>query len=65
MEEMEKRIINLEIKFTHQDDLINHLNKIVAGQQFTIDSLLKEIKELKLETTNSSSHFQNEKPPHY
>lgn len=65
MQDLEKRIIDLEIKFTHQEDLIDHLNKIVAAQQFTIDSLLKDIKDLKLESNSSSSDVSNEKPLHY
>ena len=65
MEDLEGRIVDLEIKFTHQEDLIDHLNKIVTAQQFTIEKLEKQIKDLKLESTNSGSDLPNEKPPHY
>lgn len=65
MEDLESRIIDLEIKFTHQEDLIDHLNKIVTAQQFTIDGLLKQVKEIKAESVNSNSDIPNEKPPHY
>ena len=60
---LEERIINLEIKFSHQDDFLNELNKIVSKQQTIIERLEKELLELRgemsLEDTGSL------KPPHY
>lgn len=62
---MESRIIDLEIKFTHQEDLLEELNKIVTKQQFTIDKLVKEITDLKLAALNGEGEITNERPPHY
>ncbi len=44
---IEERLTNLEIKFAHQDEFINELNKIVVEQQKTIERLDKEILDLK------------------
>ena len=62
---MEKRIIDLEIKYTHQEDLLEQLNRIVTKQQFTIDALIKEVNELKLASLNGDGEITNERPPHY
>lgn len=66
----EERIINLEIKFSHQDQLLDDLNKIVTAQQLTIERLEKEILDLKrsINTENGISgnrSLADDKPPHY
>lgn len=66
----EERIINLEIKFAHQDDFLNELNKIVISQQKTIERLEKEILDLKAGTqsggsVDSNRTLRDDKPPHY
>lgn len=63
--QQESRIIALEIKFTHQEELLEQLNKIVTKHEFTIDKLCNEIAELKLAATADQSEITNEKPPHY
>ena len=45
---MEKSIAELEIKFSHQDYLLDQLNKIVANQQLAIEKLQQDIRDLKL-----------------
>lgn len=62
---MEPRIIDLEIKFTHQEELLNELNQVVTKQQFVIDKLTKEMLELKINSLHSEGEISNEKPPHY
>ncbi|MDO9139868.1 MAG: SlyX family protein [Methylobacter sp.] len=66
----EERIIELEIKAAYQEDLLQSLNKIVAGQQQQIDRLeatcrmLNErIKSLSVEGVGGES--SEEVPPHY
>jgi len=66
----EERIIELEIKAAYQEDLLQVLNKIVAGQQQQIDRLeatcrmLNErIKSLSVEGAGGESI--EELPPHY
>ncbi|WPU63295.1 SlyX family protein [Peredibacter starrii] len=66
----EKRIIDLEIRFSHLDDFIDQLNKIVTDQQRTIDRLEKEILDLKRSATggsgvDSTRSLKDDKPPHY
>jgi SlyX protein len=70
--ELDSRVIDLEIKITHQEELLNELNLIVASQQDIIDRLIKQIKNM--QSTHSDSSTQNkslfeqlkdEKPPHY
>jgi SlyX protein len=65
----EKRIIDLEIRFSHLDDYIDQLNKIVTAQQKTIDRLEKEVLDLKMNSTggavDSTRTLKDDKPPHY
>ena len=65
IELLERRIIDLEIKFTHQEDLLGELNKIVTKHEFTIDRLIKEVNELKLTSISGQPDAGSEKPPHY
>lgn len=66
---LEKRIIDLEVKFTHQDELVYELNKIVAQQQLIIEQLQKDLREIQL--SNSKNDIQSTRtlkddiPPHY
>lgn len=64
------RIINLEIKFAHQDDFLNQLNSVVTSQQKMIERLEKEILDLKRNMNPSNSvdgnrSLSDDKPPHY
>ncbi len=66
----EERIINLEIKFAHQEDFIYQLNQIVVQQQKTIERLEKEILDLKRNVNveggvSPTRTLQDDKPPHY
>lgn len=66
---LEERIKDLEIKFSHQDDLIDQLNKIVAAQGTVIEKLQNEILELRLSQgdngTQVSRTLADDVPPHY
>jgi SlyX protein len=66
----EDRLIDIEIKITHQEDALQELNKVVYQQQKKIDhleaicdSLINHIKELS--EVVSDRHVAHEKPPHY
>lgn len=66
----DERIINLEIKFAHQDDFINQLNQIVIEQQTRIERLEKAILDLKRDVNSSGGvdgnrSLRDDKPPHY
>lgn len=67
---MEERLINLEVKFSHQDEFIMQLNKIVTEQQERIERLEKEAIELRriieaMDGGNDALSLENSKPPHY
>ncbi len=59
----EARIIELEIKFSHQEEFVQQLNRIVTDQQLRIERLEKELIELRgiVEAVKDL----DSKPPHY
>lgn len=69
--EIERRITDLEIKVTYQEELLDELNKIVAKQQDMIEFLLKENKQGSKPSPDQPTEgslfeqLKNEKPPHY
>ena len=65
----EDRLIDIEIKLSRQEDLVEELNKLVYRQQQKIDqldklceALLRHVRELSDTATERSA--ANEKPPH-
>lgn len=66
---LEKRINDLEIKFSHQDNLVDQLNKIISNQQLLIEKLQKDILELKLSQSENGAQasrtLADDVPPHY
>ncbi len=67
---MEKRLIELEIRFSHQDDFLSQLNEVVTEQQTRIARLEKEILDLKKNIdseagVDSRRTLLDDKPPHY
>ena len=67
---MEKRFIDLEIRFSHQDDFLSQLNDVVTEQQLRIERLEKAILDLKKDVqiengVDSRRSLLDEKPPHY
>ena len=66
---LEDRITDLEIKFSHQDHLVDELNKIITNQQMSIDKLIKEIENLKISIEGSGGNanrtLEDDIPPHY
>ena len=65
---LEEKVKNLEVKFSHQDFLLDQLNKIVANHQSAIEKLQQEILELKLTQGEGSSQtrsLEDDVPPHY
>jgi len=67
----EERFMDIELKLTHQEDLVDTLNKIVYEQQKKIAELEKLLLALvrQFKDTASSMSTQagtdNERPPHY
>jgi len=67
---MEEKIIDLEIRLTHQEDHIQELDKIIYQQQQAIDLLQEQIKHLQGKLKNVSennilSPSEEVPPPHY
>ena len=67
---MEKRLIELEIRFSHQDEFLCQLNEVVTEQQKRIERLEKQILDLKKSShsedgVDSRRTLLDDKPPHY
>ncbi len=64
----EDRIINLEIKLSFTEDLIEKLNETIYKQQQQIEFLYRELKAIKEQASSSGgggSSLLDEVPPHY
>ncbi len=66
----EDRLIEIEIKLTHQEDMVEELNKVVYQQQQKIDhleticeALIRHVKELS--DGAAEQRTTTETPPHY
>lgn len=60
---MEQRLVDLEVRYTHLERLVEELNQVVFAQQQTIDRLVRQLTELgeRVEVASPAA----EKPPHY
>ena len=67
--DVEKRLTDLEVKASFTEDLVDHLNQIVASQQHHIDRLLLEVARLREQGSSGDSEvlrsLRDELPPHY
>jgi SlyX protein len=66
----EERLVEIEIKLTHQEDAVEELNQVVCQQQKKIDhleaiceALIRHVKELS--DSAAEQRTTNETPPHY
>ena len=64
-DDIEKRVIELEIKLTHQDRLLEELNEVVIEQRASIDKLEKRAEALEKALFALQEDPANERPPHY
>tara|TARA_B110000858_G_scaffold198483_2_gene265556 strand:+ start:7830 stop:8039 length:210 start_codon:yes stop_codon:yes gene_type:complete len=69
---MEEKLIELETKFSYQEDLLSDLNSIVARQQRQLDEVISELSGIKEQLQDSLQRGPAggqleplEKPPHY
>ncbi|MEO8856146.1 MAG: SlyX family protein [Burkholderiaceae bacterium] len=64
-----QRLIDLEIKASYSEDLLDELNKTVFRQQEQIDALLRDVLQLRQQTPADAPPIPNdlrdELPPHY
>ncbi len=67
--EHDKRLIDLEIKVSFTEDMVEELNKTIFRQQEQIDWLLREVDKLRQQTSGdgaaSPRSATDELPPHY
>ncbi len=66
----EHRLIEIEIKLSRQEDLLETLNQMVYQQQRSIDRLEMQCSALNRQIKQMSEgddthHGQQERPPHY
>lgn len=65
----DKRLMELEIKASFTEDLLDQLNQTIYRQQQEIDLLAREIGQLKLQAQQGGGATQrspsDELPPHY
>ena len=66
---VDKRLTNLEIKASFTEDLLERLDAVIVRQQQQIDSLTREIAQLKqTATSGETTEFRSLRdglPPHY
>ncbi|WP_323011408.1 SlyX family protein [Castellaniella sp.] len=66
---LEKRLIDLELKATEAEDLLDHLNQLVYRQQQQIEAMARELLHLRQQQGGDgpagSRTAQDERPPHY
>ncbi|MGE3609577.1 MAG: SlyX family protein [Bacteriovoracaceae bacterium] len=66
----DQRIIELEIRFSHQDQFLKDLNEVVVAQQLQIEQLENAIIDLKRSINSEAGakevrNLSDERPPHY
>lgn len=63
---MEPRIVDLEVRYTHQERLLDELSKIVFEQSKAIAELERRLGALeKRAREEGDPTLPHEKPPHY
>ncbi|HEY2513734.1 MAG TPA: SlyX family protein [Polyangiaceae bacterium] len=65
--DLEKRIVDLELRYMQQERLAHELSDVVAAQQRAIDRLAAEVKILREQILAASADapLKDERPPHY
>ncbi len=65
-QETNERLVNIEMKISHQDLIIEELNQVIYQQQQTIDGLSKKLKLIEEQfRADPNIGPAGEKPPHY
>jgi len=66
---LEQRIVELEIKASYSEDLLDNLNQIIIRQQQQIDALIRELSQLRERADEGGAapfkSLRDELPPHY
>ncbi len=68
-DDTDKRLTDLEVKASFSEDLLDHLNDLVARQQEQIDLLIREVGKLKDRAPDTGGGDtrdpRDDLPPHY
>ncbi len=66
---IDKRLMDLEIKASFTEDLVEQLNQTIFQQQQQIDALIREVSHLRQQAPDGGSgsfrNLRDELPPHY
>ena len=62
---METRFTELEIRYSHLERQFAELSDVVFGQQKTIESLERELANIRVRLREIGDPVVDEKPPHY
>ena len=69
MPELEQRLMDLEIKASFTEDLVDKLDQIIIRQQRQIDALTREVLALRDQASQpehqTARQARDELPPHY
>lgn len=69
LETLQARVMELEIKASYSDDLLEQLNLTIYRQQQQIDALINEVRQLRQQVPEGGSpaarNLRDELPPHY
>nr|WP_314706394.1 SlyX family protein [uncultured Comamonas sp.] len=69
IEALEARVMDLEVKASYTDDLLEQLNMTIYRQQQQIDALINEVRQLRQQVPEGGhggpSNLRDELPPHY
>ena len=69
VEALEARVMDLEVKASYADDLLEQLNLTIYRQQQQIDLLINEVRQLRQQVPeggqDSPGNLRDELPPHY
>ncbi|HEY4664744.1 MAG TPA: SlyX family protein [Comamonas sp.] len=69
MEALEARVMDLEVKASYADDLLEQLNMTIYRQQQQLDVLINEVRQLRQQVPEGGQsaprNLRDELPPHY
>jgi len=62
---METRLIDLEVRYTHQERLIEELSSVVNEQRLAQSALERRVRDLEQRLASVEEPPENAPPPHY
>ncbi|HTB76271.1 MAG TPA: SlyX family protein [Polyangiaceae bacterium] len=65
MESVDKRLVDLELRFMKLERYAQELSDVVAQQQRLIEALTQETKRLRDRAAQGEPAAGNDRPPHY